>query len=516
MIGLLWPFLLLAIHASGSDLGFSVGSNAASQLAQHAVHSVLQQPRKLQIEMRNSANPWFEPIAHLNTNARVLVDDIKIRFHSSMVDLKMHNLSMKSHTEVVVLPLPFFLGEDVAHVSAQVPLTDLQFKVHDMSVAMEFCQVEEVNLDVFMERGYFLNWVLKPVTGLIPASLLRDYVCTTLSDHLGQLRNRFAVEFPLISLVPPKFQQYLHSKNTTLRIHLISIEADKEQLTLSAGVDWAEASMPEDIQTSQTTKNPNQKQDSAEDSEEDTQLLKALTITDSENDAVDRNLQLWVQDRLVNEVMEKFDWDFEWMNEDIAVNSDKLPRSTRDFLAVLCPTCFFELRVNANGVPHVQSSNSSMILKKSDRIFIKVVNPTTNTDSVFVSLYLTLTIQLMPEVNDGIFRTQVNLLSTDIRMEEGAFPSAWNEFVQDLVKGMIMDVIWPGLKTEIEALIYSDGLKIPSNCGLEPTSMKLIFDDGKLGISSRLLLDELYLKECLKQVKSKLPDPSKLLVIKDM
>lgn len=54
---------------------------------------------------------------------------------------------------------------------------------------------------------------------------------------------------------------------------------------------------------------------------------------------------------------------------------------------------------------------------------------------MFVSLYLTLTIQLIPEVGDGIFRTQVNLLSTDIRMEDGAFPSAWNEFVQDLVKG---------------------------------------------------------------------------------
>lgn len=79
-----------------------------------------------------------------------------------------------------------------------------------------------------------------------------------------------------------------------------------------------------------------------------------------------------------------------------------------------------------------------------------------------------------------------------------------------------MDVIWPGLKKEIEALIYSDGLRIPSTCGLEPTSMKLHFDEGKFAVTSRLMLDDLSIKQCLQQVKSKLPDPAKLLVIKDI
>lgn len=64
-----------------------------------------------------------------------------------------------------------------------------------------------------------------------------------------------------------------------------------------------------------------------------------------------------------------------------------------------------------------------------------MVNPTSNTASVFISFYLTLTIQLTPEVEQGVFRTRLDLLSTDIRMEKGAFPSAWNVFVQDLVRG---------------------------------------------------------------------------------
>jgi hypothetical protein len=63
------------------------------------------------------------------------------------------------------------------------------------------------------------------------------------------------------------------------------------------------------------------------------------------------------------------------------------------------------------------------------------VNPTLAKNSVFISLYLTLKIQLIPKVENGVFRTQINLLNTSIEMEQGAFPSAWNVFVQDLVRG---------------------------------------------------------------------------------
>lgn len=68
---------------------------------------------------------------------------------------------------------------------------------------------------------------------------------------------------------------------------------------------------------------------------------------------------------------------------------------------------------------------------------MKVVNPLTNATSVFVSFYLTLNIQLSPKVENGVFKTQVDLLDTQIKMENGAFPSHWNAFVQDLVKGYI-------------------------------------------------------------------------------
>jgi hypothetical protein len=113
------PFLLFAALISASDLGINVGSKAASQLLSQGMHSGLQKPRKLNIEMMTAKDPWFEPIAHVDTNAKVLVRDLSIRFHDDLVDVKMNSLTVKSKSNVV-LPLPFFLGEDVAVVNAQV------------------------------------------------------------------------------------------------------------------------------------------------------------------------------------------------------------------------------------------------------------------------------------------------------------------------------------------------------------------------------------------------------------
>lgn len=52
-----------------------------------------------------------------------------------------------------------------------------------------------------------------------------------------------------------------------------------------------------------------------------------------------------------------------------------------------------------------------------------------------VNFTLTLSIQLTPIIEKGTFRTQVNLLDTDIRMQEGPFPNAWISAIQDLTKG---------------------------------------------------------------------------------
>lgn len=76
-----------------------------------------------------------------------------------------------------------------------------------------------------------------------------------------------------------------------------------------------------------------------------------------------------------------------------------------------------------------------MTCSRTDAITLTVNNPSQQKTAVFVSFQLTLSVQLIPKIEDGIFRTAVDLLETDIKMEKGAFPNGWNTFVQDLVKG---------------------------------------------------------------------------------
>lgn len=78
-----------------------------------------------------------------------------------------------------------------------------------------------------------------------------------------------------------------------------------------------------------------------------------------------------------------------------------------------------------------------------------------------------------------------------------------------------MDVIWPNLKDKIDLFIYSDGVQIPIYCGLEPTTAHLHFNDDRFGVSAVLNLDDISLSHCIQQLKSKLPDVSKLLVIRE-
>lgn len=85
---------------------------------------------------------------------------------------------------------------------------------------------------------------------------------------------------------------------------------------------------------------------------------------------------------------------------------------------------------------HKSLKSQYLIIFRRNKIHIKVVNPSRNVDAVFINFALTLHIRMAPQIENGVFRTQVDLLDTEIQMEEGAFPYGWNAFVQDLVKGI--------------------------------------------------------------------------------
>lgn len=111
-------------------------------------------------------------------------------------------------------------------------------------------------------------------------------------------------------------------------------------------------------------------------------------------------------------------------------------------------------------------------------------------------------------------------------MQKGAFPKNWALFMGDLIRGMILDMIWPELKNTIEEFTYAKGVRINRACGIDPNQIQLeiglvniiwrklmsyILGEGNFAISTRLLLSNWNAEECFKDIKNSIPDPEKLL-----
>lgn len=511
--------LSLVARCHGSSLGLGLGSTAAGNIATYSVRSMLQQPRQMYIELQSGVGPWFEPIAHVDTKNRIGFESLNIRFHDDLADARIQNVTLRSESKVHILPLPFFLGEDIVHTHADIPNIHLRLKMEDFHLKVHECNLKDSSLDMWLEHSYFLNLILVPMQRLLPNTLVHDGLCNSIANAFSSLRSKFAFELPLRKLLPDKLVPYMLSPNITLFTQLQTVEAQDDKLTLSATIEWSENAgdttrMSRSDQLNDQTSKGSDEHESFANSNGGRASSDGSSTAKKERRVFQpmERLQIWLDDHLLNEVFERFRWDFVWMDEEIPVESPKLPQDTRDFLTTLCANCYFHLVVSAKGHPSVTSINSSIVLEKTDGITLTVINPSQQKTAVFVSFQLTLSVQLVPKIEDGIFRTAVDLLETDIKMEKGAFPNGWNTFVQDLVKGMIMDVVWPNLQREIETLTYGDGVEIPAVCGLEPESAQLHFDEGRIGASAVLRLSEFSMKNCVQQMK--LPDPSKLFLIK--
>ncbi len=56
-----------------------------------------------------------------------------------------------------------------------------------------------------------------------------------------------------------------------------------------------------------------------------------------------------------------------------------------------------------------------------------------------MSFVLNLQAEIVPIVDDGTLKAKVNLVNAPVKVDAGAFPSQWNFFVQDLVRGMFVE-----------------------------------------------------------------------------
>lgn len=75
---------------------------------------------------------------------------------------------------------------------------------------------------------------------------------------------------------------------------------------------------------------------------------------------------------------------------------------------------------------------------------------------------------------------------------------------------MIIDMMWPELKKQIEELTYSEGIELPLSCGIDPHHTEILIGESQLGFSASLNLQRLQIQQCINDIKKALPNTSKL------
>lgn len=151
----------------------------------------------------------------------------------------------------------------------------------------------------------------------------------------------------MAAVLPSKFVAYLNSPNTSFFLTVGPIEARKGELVVGTTLEWLN-----------TTGGATTTMDS-------TVHRGAYSPEIAHGEVLRKNekLTMWFEDTLLNSLFNQFRWNFEWLREDIPVDSPRLPQQTREFLGTLCTNCYFEVHVSANGPPRVVSVNESIVME---------------------------------------------------------------------------------------------------------------------------------------------------------
>uniref|UniRef100_A0A915MXQ6 Uncharacterized protein n=1 Tax=Meloidogyne javanica TaxID=6303 RepID=A0A915MXQ6_MELJA len=490
-----------------ADIGMSVGDSAATKLVRSALEYQLRSPHLIKLKLRSAEDVWFHDVVKLNSKNSVSIGSLNVRFpNDKIIEAEARHLSLNSSTLVNDASLPlFFLDRKNVVVDVEVDHAFLQLRVeHPASLFMENCSIKLENVNFGVERTYLLNTVFNAFGKTLSSGMIRDKVCDMLQIA---------------------FIRHLQNDRVILRSRINSIKAVSNQIAVTVVMEWKVDEVPTTERTSFVDTESlhfneteiKKLQNGEEKARQSDHKMQSSPLTDFNSSSVSEAILIWIEDRLINDLLKQFRWDVQWINESIQLNSPRLPKETLDFFEVVCPQCFFLFNISSNGLPNVQIlADKSIIIRSNNRITAAVLNPTLGHSGkrrTAIDLSMLLQLKLVPQIQNGIFRTHLELMERKVEVQkESAFPSELYGAVEQLIQDLIAEDMWPLLQRELEPLIYQSGIHLPTRCGLDPTSAQLYFEQGRLGVSARLEnnLEEVSFHHCLQQFKSGLPDASKL------
>ncbi|KAL6739018.1 hypothetical protein Aduo_012511 [Ancylostoma duodenale] len=481
-------FTSLFTLASSSELGAAFGDAAVSQLVRHAAAKVLQEPRVAELILKTRESPSLGSLAHLDILNRISYKNLSVVFHDDSLHVVVDRLSLLSHGNLSEVFWPFGMGEQVLDIGLQLHRGEIRLDAEETSFSLGDCLLVGTELAASAPGHWIADKGVSAIASLMQP-MLDSVLCNAIRHQIGSMETSTVMKFPVYDVIPEQLRRYVIKNDTTLFYRLKSLKVDDHQLTARAQLQWVDIAETPVVSLLEDSVN--------------------VTLLDMELTGDDL-VTVWLEDGIINELLDQVDWTFEWMNEQLPVTSPVIPPDSREFLTTLCTQCYFQVNVGARGRPSLTATNSSLVLEKRDRVHLRVVNPDRNLTSVFVSFVLTIQAELRPSFDGGILRTLVQLLDTSIQMEVGAFPKTWGLFMQDLMRGMIMDMLWPEIKNAIEELSYGKGVRISRACGVDPNEISLDIGEGSFALTSRLALQYLDVDKCLKDLKSSLPNTSKI------
>ncbi|KAL3077126.1 hypothetical protein niasHS_013115 [Heterodera schachtii] len=520
---------------SSNDLELSIGSSAATKLVQGAIDGTLRSPRFIELELASKNSPRHA-LAHVYSINRVNVGFLEVHFNQSQIRVETRRVVLNSTSLINMTSLPLLLDGKRVILNAVVDNALLRLSVTNTNTLLvQECDLQYSDVELYMHNSFFLNMALSAVRGTMSASMVRECVCSMLYGTVLNLAEKFLFDFPFAQLIPQEFVPYLRSPSIRLRSRLESVIADRDQLAVTVQIEWSGDNSLRHQPAMLSSTEANNVDD--EDNGGITQLgaIGSWPVTNewstppaielpelpngvgSDGGVVSERLMVSINETVLNQLLHQFRWDFKIIEEKIPLNSSRLPEETRDFFANLCPQCIFIFNVSADGLPSMTIEDDSILIKIHNRIAAEVENPTigeSGQKKTAIDLTLSLAVQLIPQVRDGIFHTQLNLKERKIDMKnKTAFPKQMKPVVEELLQDMIKDDVWPAVKRGIEPLIYVKGVELPANCGVDPKSAQLHFGHRKIGASAKLNIKEISLSHCVEQFKSKLPDPATLFKI---
>ncbi|OZC09135.1 hypothetical protein X798_03882 [Onchocerca flexuosa] len=469
---------------SASDVSLDIGSGAASQLIREATHQLLNSPRPLYLSFRTHQKPLLLPLAYIKTYNRISYSNVTVKFYPDTIRLKASSVRINSKSNITPNIWPVSFGDETIDLAVYVGDVELAVRIEEQNARMLSCSLRDTIVNATSTNYWMVDTLLYMARNPI-RSHLQQLICPSISSYISKIESPVIMNVSLNDILPVHIRDVINTADSSLFYRLTSITVEEKHILIVTQIKW---------------KRP---------FENDGVAYTNVSVKwNNENRII-----IWIDDTALNDFLDQIDWNFQWMEETIAVTSPVIPLSSREFLSTLCTSCYFLLNVWANGSPVLTATNGTVILEKRDRLNLRVVNPDKNVTSIFVSMFLSITAELRPVIDSGTLRTLVQLLDTNVVMESGAFPPSWSFFVQDLIKGvygMITEMMWPEMRKQIEELTYSEGIPLATSCGIDPQNTEILIGEGRLGFSTILNLHSLESEQCLKDLKSALPNTAKL------